>query len=266
MAGWVAGSALAKEDLPRLSPRPQLVAGVKEPHVDLGGTWRFNPAPPDGFGSEISNLKAEMPAGWSDIQVPGEWAMQGFTVEADKAAGFVRSFKVPLDWKDKRIKLRCDGVYSDGTVWINRKNAGRHLGGFTPFELDVTELVKEGDNVIAIRVVNESVADKLASGSSYAGHPLGGITRKIKLFALPSIHLSKLHVATKFDPAFRDATLEVNLAAAAEGGAAASDLQAYLTLRGPDGRGVALTPGSIALKDLAGFIQDPGGRSRQMGQ
>jgi hypothetical protein len=255
--GWVAGSALAKEELPRLSPRPQLVAGVKEPHVDLGGTWRFNPGPPEGFGSEISNLKSEMPAGWSDIQVPGEWVMQGFTVEADKPAGYFRSFKVPTDWKGKRIKLRCDGVYSDGTVWINGKKAGRHLGGFTPFELDVTELVKEGENVISISVVSESVADKLASGSSYAGHPLGGITRKIMLFALPSIHLSKLHVATTFDAAFRDATLEVSLAVAAEGGAAASDVQAYLTLRGPDGREAGLTPGSIALKDLAGSIKIP---------
>jgi len=254
MAGWVAGSALANEDLPRLSPRPQLVAGVKEPSLDLGGTWRFNPAPPEGF--ETRSMPTDGTR-WSDIQVPGEWVMQGFTVEADKAAGYVRSFKVPQDWKGKRIKLRCDGVYSDGTVWINGKKAGKHLGGFTPFELDITELAKDGENVIVLSVVNESVADKLASGSSYAGHPLGGITRKIILFALPSIHLSKLHVATTFDPAFRDATLEVSLAAAAEGGAAAADVQAHLTLRGPDGRGVALTPGSIALKDLAGFSKIP---------
>jgi len=49
MIGWAVGSALADENLPRLSPRPQLVAGVKEPNVDLGGTWRFSPAPPEGF-------------------------------------------------------------------------------------------------------------------------------------------------------------------------------------------------------------------------
>ena len=252
--GLLAGSALADGDLPRLSPQPQLVAGVKEPHFDLGGTWRFNPTPPDGFGT--SSILPDG-TGWSNIQVPGEWAMQGFTVETGKAAGYVRSFKVPKDWKGKRIKLRCDGVYSDSTVWINGKKAGKHLGGFTPFELDITDLVKDGENVIAISVVNESVADKLASGSSYAGHQLGAITRRIKLFALPSTHLSKLHVATKFDPAFRDATLEVSLAAAAESGEASSDLQAYLTLRGPDGRWVALTPGSIAMKDLAGFSKIP---------
>jgi hypothetical protein len=94
MVGTLAGSALAIEDLPRLSPRPQLVAGVQEPHLDLGGTWRFNPTPAEGFGSEISNLKSAMPAGWSDIQVPGEWAMQGFTVEPGKAAGY-RRFALP---------------------------------------------------------------------------------------------------------------------------------------------------------------------------
>ena len=249
-----AGIALADENLPRLSPRPQLVAGVNQLNVDLGGTWHFNPAPTDGF--EARSMPPDG-TGWSDIQVPGEWVMQGFTVQADKAAGYLRSFNVPLDWKGMRIKLRCDGVYSDGTVWINGKKSGNHLGGFTPFELDVTDLAKEGENIIALRVVNESVVDKLASASSYAGHPLGGITRKIKLFALPPTHLSKLHVATSFDPAFRDATLEVSLAAAAEGGATPADLQANLTLFGPDGREVPLTPGSISLKDLAGSIKIP---------
>ena len=47
--GLFAGIVRADVELPRLSPRPQLVAGVKEPNVDLGGTWRFSPAPPEGF-------------------------------------------------------------------------------------------------------------------------------------------------------------------------------------------------------------------------
>ena len=54
-------------------------------------------------------------------------------------------------------------MYSEATVWINGKEAGRHLGGFTPFELDVTDLVKPGEeNLIALAVKNGSLADRLA--------------------------------------------------------------------------------------------------------
>ena len=60
--------------LPRLSPRPVFVAGVDKLRVNLNGTWRFNPAPADGF------WQADVPTagGWAYIEVPGEWAMQGF--------------------------------------------------------------------------------------------------------------------------------------------------------------------------------------------
>ena len=220
--------------LPRLSPRPVAVAGTTMASVDLAGAWRFNPAPPADFALAAT----ESGDGWADIQVPGEWVMQGFKVAPGKAAGYRRTFAVPKDWNGKRVKLRCDGVYSDAKVWINGKEAGGHLGGFTPFELDITKLVKlDGENTIALAVKNESLADSLASGTKYAGHPLGGITRKIRMFALPETHLSKLHVATTFDRDFRDATLELDTAVEGEGAELA------LSLTAPDGREVMLTPG-----------------------
>lgn len=200
-------------ELPILRPRPVSVSGVSDVFVDLGGTWKFNPD-----GSEISNITSPIPGGWADIKVPGEWAMQGFVVPPGKAAGYIRSFTVPKDWKSNRIKLRCEGVYSDSTVWINGKEAGKHQGGFTPFELDVTDLVKDGENIIAISAVNETVADKLASGSQYACHQLGGIPRSIKLFVVPQVSLSSLGIITKFDKDYCDATLE--LETAVDGGTA----------------------------------------------
>jgi len=240
--------------MPRLSPRPVEVSGVSTAAVDLAGLWQFNPGPPPGF--ETANDKPG--TGWADIQVPGEWVMQGFKVAPGKAAGYRRTFNIPGDWNGNRIKLRCDGIYSGATVFINGKEAGRHIGGFTPFELDVTTLVKPGsENTISVAVLNEALADKLASGSQYASHPLGGISRKIRLMALPEVNLSALRLATKFDQAFRNATLEIEAEATNEGTASLKDLHVALRLKAPDGKPVPLSPDRVALEALKGRVSIP---------
>jgi hypothetical protein len=237
----------AAAPLPRLSPRPVSVAGIAKPILDLGGTWRFNPAP----AADFAMAAKEPGTGWADIQVPGEWAMQGFEVKPGTAAGYRHTFKIPKGWAGQRIKLRANGVYSDSTVWINGQEAGRHKGGFTPFELDVTALVKPGqENTITISALSESVADKLASGSQYACHQLGGIPRDIMLIALPETNLSSIYATTTFDGKFQNATLAIEVEAANDGTAEATGLQAVLELADADGKAVALTPGRIDLGAL----------------
>lgn len=230
--------------VPRLTPRPNIVNGVDELQVSLNGTWQFNPKPPKKFW-KVSEPRG---AGWADIEVPGEWVMQGFEVKKDTAAGYMRQFTIPDGWKGRRIKLRCDGVYSDAKVWVNGKEAGGHIGGFTPFELDVTDLVRPGqDNTISLAVKNESIADTLASGTSYAGHQLGGITRKIYLFAVPGLNVSSLHVDTTFDKDYRDAVLRVMLDIANEGNRDIQDAQVQFKLTDLDNKSVTIEPSTVKL-------------------
>ena len=188
--------------IPRISPIPSDVSGAKTFRQSLDGMWKFIANPAAGFETAVSV------DGWADIKVPGEWAMQGFDVERGKAAGYFRTFAVPSYWKNKRVKLRFNAVYSDATVYVNGKKAGSHVGGFTAFELDVTELIKiDKENTLSLAVKNESVADSLASGSKYACHPLGGISRSVSLIALPQVNISSLAMQTIFDKEFKDATL-----------------------------------------------------------
>ncbi len=231
---------------PVLTPVPVTVFGVATPSASICGTWRFSPAPPEGFE------RAGFDDGrWAPIEVPGEWVMQGFTVAADTAAGYRRRFAVAADWAGKRIKLRFDAVYSNAVVWINGHKAGRHDGGFTAWELDVTDLVQPGkQNVIALAVKNESIADVLSSGTQYAAHQLGGITRKVTLFAVPKVNLRSLHATTTFDRQYRDAMLRVLLRIANQGKRDAEDIALRVALSGPDGAPVAIEPPRFKLARL----------------
>ncbi len=231
---------------PRLTPAPQSVNGVDTFRLDLDGTWSFNPAPPPAAIFWNQQL-----ASWKTIQVPGEWEMQGFTVAKDHAAGYARSFTVPASWAGQRIKWRCDAVYSDVVVYINGQKAGRHLGGFTPFEIDVTSLLQPGkENQIALAVTNESLADTLASGSQYAAHPMGGILRKMYLQALPTVNVASIQTTTQFDAAYHNATLRVELAIANEGNAPVDGAQAQFELTAPDQKTVVMTPMLVHLPTL----------------
>jgi len=234
--------------VPRISPRPAAVAGVVEPLLDLGGVWRFRVDPGADFNRAASEPTG---SGWSDIQVPGQWLQQGFSVEKNMTGIYRRSFAVPGAWAGKRIKLRCDAVYSDAAVWINGKNVGRHLGGFTPFEIDVTDAVTGGrEATITLAVRSEGEADELASGMRYASHDLGGITRKIELMAVPTVNLASVHVGTVLDRECENATLEVAARVANDGGAASPATALKLLLHGPEGEPVPIDPAGIEIPAL----------------
>lgn len=189
--------------VPALSARPLTVAGLPATPQDLSGTWKFNPVMP----AEGAALSAERAQAWSDIQVPGEWVMQGFTVTPDTPAAYFRTFTTPEKSAGLRWKLRFSAVYSLCQVRVNGVAVGGHEGGFVPFECDLTAAVCPGENTLLVSVQSESQLDRLSCGSQYAGHPLGGISRKVQLFSVPEVHVANLKIDTVFDPSFRDAVV-----------------------------------------------------------
>lgn len=224
--------------IPRLSPRPPA-----NERISLNGSWNFLETVPAGFPQETKALT-------KTIEVPGEWVMQGYEVGKDTPAAYHRTFLLPESMKGKRIKLRFDGVYSDCTVYINGNEAGGHIGGFTPFELDVTKRVRtDAENHLALTVQNESLADTMASGSQYACHQLGGISGKVTLFALPLINVSSLSIRTDLDADYRDAALNVELEIANEGVSAERATVAF-TLTGPAGKTLPLDDSQAVIKSI----------------
>jgi hypothetical protein len=199
--------------IPRLSPKPHHVHSVKEKEIDLKGVWSFNPDPPDCIYDPDLDISY-----WANIEVPGEWGMQGFEVAVDSAAAYRRTIHIPEDWRDRRVKIRFDAVYSETDIWLNGIKVGHHMSTYTPFEVDVTRAVVPGKpNVLAMEVTGESLADDNTANYMMIGRRAGGIIRRTSAFVLPEVNIALMHVETSFDMEYEDATLKVFLEIANEG-------------------------------------------------
>lgn len=183
-----------EKHLPVYAPIPKKIEGVYESSISLDGMWNFNP-------------KADGDS-WYPIVVPGQWSMQGFSVDSAGYAAYQRDFTVPRDWNGKRVRLRFDGVSSESEIYINSEKVGGHMGGMTAFEMDITNALQKGTNSLLVKVRSESLADMLGSLTQYAAHQIGGITRKVTLFAVPDVYISDLRVETDFDDEYKDAELK----------------------------------------------------------
>ena len=107
--------------------------------------------------------------------------------------------------------LRFDGVYSYARVWVNGKFVREHHGGFTSWDCDITEFVTPGQTAwLTVGVTDR--ADEISYASNYAKHYIGGILRGVKLLILPADYLTRFHIETDFDSAYKDATLKVTAA------------------------------------------------------
>ena len=181
-------------EIRRLSPKPTSVANVQQAQLSLNGEWGF----------QIEGRKTK-----HTIHVPGEWEMQGFTVNEGETAVYSRELDIPSDWKGKRIKVRFDGVSSHAVVKVNGVKLGEHEGSFVPFETDITSAIRNGKNVLEVEVQALTISDRMACTSQYAVHTVGGILRKGTMFVLPETNIASIVATTVFDAQYKDATLQI---------------------------------------------------------
>lgn len=196
--------------------------------VSLAGRWRFAVDPPADFAQpEFADDR------WAEIKVPAHFEMEGFRAPSG-IGGYRRTFRAPGG--SGRLKLRFEGVYSGAEVWVNGQRLATHLGGALPFETDLTDVVRRGQNLLAVRVAEHTpVSDQLDKMSEYADFPLAGIFRDVYLYRVPPAHVGALQWTTRFDANYRNATLEGQAAILNESAEAAANLSLTLRLTGPDG-------------------------------
>ena len=99
-------------------------------------------------------------AGWDAINLPHTWNAYDSMDEAPgywRGIGWYRKhFKLDRQYSGKAVFLEFEGASSVAEFWLNGHRIGEHKGGYTSFELDVTDYVKFGDvdNVLTVKVDN----------------------------------------------------------------------------------------------------------------
>ena len=164
--------------------------------------YRMNPTP-WGF---FRNAKPQKPEDLIEydfdksptMQIPGDWNTQDerlFFYEG--TVWFKKSFNVKTDdgfieGRNKAL-LYFGAVNYDCRVWVNGKEAGHHVGGFTPFNFDVTEMLKEGENTVIVKVDNKRHAEDVPT-LIFDWWNYGGITRDVKLVKVTPVYIEDYNV------------------------------------------------------------------------
>jgi beta-glucuronidase len=131
------------------------------------------------------------------MQIPGDWNTQDerlFFYEG--TVWFKRSLHLPSNifhQPSSLFLLYFGAVNYDCHVYVNGRHVGHHIGGFTPFNYDVTDLLKEGENVIIVKVDNKRHAEDVPT-QIFDWWNYGGITRDVKLVKVPIVYLEDYSV------------------------------------------------------------------------
>jgi len=98
--------------------------------------------------------------------------------------------------QDSQCLLYFEGVNMSMDLYVNGTHAGKHVGGYVGFEIDITKWIKQrAENSISIRVDNSYNRDVIPSQKADF-YIYGGITRDVWLKILPKQHISTVKITT----------------------------------------------------------------------
>lgn len=122
------------------------------------------------------------------LNVPGDWNSQSSELKYyEGTVWYGRHFVANLS-PDKRQFLYFGAVSYRCRVYLNGKEVASHEGGFTPFQVEVTDVLLEGDNFLVVEVNNTRSVDAIPA-MAFDWWNYGGITRDVMLVTTPRLFI-----------------------------------------------------------------------------
>lgn len=196
--------------------------------------WKFNLGDSAAYSQPDFNDSS-----WRSLNLPHDWAIEGdFSKENPSGTGggalpggigwYRKTFTVPGYKEGEKVYIDFDGAYMNTTVYINGHELGTRPYGYASFSYDITPWLKEGDNVIAVKVDNSDQPNS----RWYSGC---GIYRHVWLRKLDAIHVAQWGTYVTTSDITPDSAT-VNIATTVDN-TSATDAEVTLTTRVIDPQG-----------------------------
>ncbi len=190
--------------------------------MDLSGIWGFKLDDGNGFEEKwyeaplADAMTMAVPSSYNDLK-EGEDFREHY--------GWVfyqRTISVPAFMRTQRVMLRMAAVTHIAKVYLNDQLICEHKGGFLPFEVQLNEYLKDGENLLTIAVDNRIDYSTLPVGSESGSGLLGGgmfaskeskkrnypnfdffnycgITRPVKIYTTPNAYIADVALTSEVD-------------------------------------------------------------------
>jgi beta-glucuronidase len=136
------------------------------------------------------------------LDVPGDWNTQ-----MDKLYYYEGTvwYKKDFNYTAKENELAYlyfEAANYEAIVYLNGVKIGKHVGGYTPFQFNVTDKLKEGNNFVVVKVDNKRKKENVPTINQDWWN-YGGITRSVYLVNVPKTHISDYFVQLEKDKSNR---------------------------------------------------------------
>ena len=172
--------------------------------------WFFKKAP---ASNELAVNVPKWESGWKAVEIPHTWNAQDMQLSFDNfyagSAYYKKRYRLPAEWKDKRVFLRFEGVGAVAEVYVNGSLATTHKGAYSAFACEIGTLLKAGEeNEIIVKADNASRPDVIPINHVLFG-VYGGMYRPVWLIvtdscnicvtdcASPGVYITQKHVSKK---------------------------------------------------------------------
>ena len=192
----------------------------------LDGKWKFSyTTAPEKLDASIVSPRLDI-SGWDDVEVPDCWVMRGvdhphytnitmpFTAdvtevpEVNPTGIYRRTFEFVKSAKRNSAILHFDGAESVFFVYVNGKFAGCSKDSRGSTDFDVTHLVKNGTNHLAVIVIKWSDATWIEDQDHWY---LPGLSRSVALYTIPESRVRDTFFRTTLDDSYTTGILDAEI-------------------------------------------------------